>query len=221
MKSRTTTLNVDAPGAFPAIEVSLLQTLFDLAPDVAFFIKDAQGQGVPDTYVSIEPELSDGRGLDVPTDEQGHFEARDVPAGQYTLRIWPGAAARTATLDRYLVPRTVEHVAAGRQDLEITLEEGVWLRGRVVESDGSEATDVFIEALGSDGKTVARTFHVGGAPFRLGVRRAELLTIVARPNGPPSRSPTDRLADPDPAHAARMSGVVGGGAEITLRLPPR
>ncbi len=211
-------LNVTLEDGRSELEIALV---IPAGSRLAGSIKDAQGQGVPDTYVSIEPELSDGRGLDVPTDEQGHFEARDVPAGQYTLRIWPGAAARTATLDRYLVPRTVEHVAAGRQDLEITLEEGVWLRGRVVESDGSEATDVFIEALGSDGKTVARTFHVGGAPFRLGVRRAELLTIVARPNGPPSRSPTDRLADPDPAHAARMSGVVGGGAEITLRLPPR
>ncbi len=188
---------------------------------LAGFIKDSQGHGVPGTYVSIEPELGDGRGLDVPTDEHGHFDAHDVPAGQYTLRIWPGAAARTATHDRYLVPLVVEHVAAGKQDLEITLEEGVWLRGRVVESDGSDATDVFIEALNSDGRTVASTFHVGGEAFWLGVRRTELLTILARPNGRPGRSPMDRLPDPDPAHAARMCGVVGGGAEITLRLPPR
>jgi AraC-like DNA-binding protein len=58
VKSRTNTRNDDIRDALPAVEVALLQTLFDQAPDVAFFVKDAQGR-----YVAVNESLVMRHGL--------------------------------------------------------------------------------------------------------------------------------------------------------------
>lgn len=75
MKSRTTTRIDEAQGTFPAIEVSLLQSLFDLAPDVAFFVKDAQGR-----YVAVNDSLVTRHGLTRKGDAMGK-SPRDICPG--------------------------------------------------------------------------------------------------------------------------------------------
>jgi len=77
MKSRTTTPNNEPRDTFPAIEVSLLQTLFDLAPDVAFFIKDAQGR-----YVTVNDSLVMRHGLKRKSDAIGKYP-RDMCPGDF------------------------------------------------------------------------------------------------------------------------------------------
>ena len=77
MKSRTTTPNDEPRDTFPAIEVSLLQTLFDLAPDVAFFIKDAQGR-----YVTVNDSLVMRHGLKRKSDAIGKYP-RDMCPGDF------------------------------------------------------------------------------------------------------------------------------------------
>jgi len=77
MKSRTTTPNDEPRDTFPAIEVSLLQTLFDLAPDVAFFIKDAQGR-----YVTVNDSLVMRHGLKRKSDAIGKYQ-RDMCTGDF------------------------------------------------------------------------------------------------------------------------------------------
>ncbi len=77
MKSRTTTPNDEPRDTFPAIEVTLLQTLFDLAPDVAFFVKDAQGR-----YVTVNDSLVMRHGLKRKSDAIGKCP-RDICPGDF------------------------------------------------------------------------------------------------------------------------------------------
>ena len=77
MKSRTTTTNDEPRDTFPAIEVGLLQTLFDLAPDVAFFVKDAQGR-----YVAVNDSLVMRHGLKRKSDAIGKCP-RDICPGDF------------------------------------------------------------------------------------------------------------------------------------------
>jgi PAS domain S-box-containing protein len=77
MKSRTISPNNESRHAFPAINVTLLQTLFDLAPDVAFFIKDAQGQ-----YITVNDSLLMRHGLKRKSDAIGKCP-RDICSGDF------------------------------------------------------------------------------------------------------------------------------------------
>ncbi len=77
MKSRTTKPHDVPRQAFPAIAVHLLQTLFDLAPDVAFFVKDAAGR-----YVTVNDSLVWRHGLQHKSDAIGKFP-RDICPGDF------------------------------------------------------------------------------------------------------------------------------------------
>jgi PAS domain S-box-containing protein len=77
MNSRTTKPNDEPQNTFPAIKVSLLQTLFDLAPDVAFFVKDAQGR-----YVTVNDSLVMRHGLKRKSDAIGKYP-RDMCPGDF------------------------------------------------------------------------------------------------------------------------------------------
>ncbi len=59
VKTRTTkTAPAAAPTGLPSVDPSLLETLFDQAPDVAFFIKDAAGR-----YLAVNASLVERHGL--------------------------------------------------------------------------------------------------------------------------------------------------------------
>ena len=77
MKSRTNTPIDDIRDALPAVEVALLQTLFDQAPDVAFFVKDAQGR-----YVAVNESLVMRHGLKHKSDVLGKCP-RDICPGDF------------------------------------------------------------------------------------------------------------------------------------------
>ena len=77
MKSRTITSNDELRDSFPAVEVNLLQALFDLAPDVAFFVKDAQGR-----YVTVNDSLVMRHGLKRKSDAIGKCP-RDICPGDF------------------------------------------------------------------------------------------------------------------------------------------
>lgn len=77
MKSRTTTPKNEHRETFPAIDVTLLQTLFDLAPDVAFFVKDAEGR-----YVAVNDSLVMRHGLKHKSNAIGKCP-RDISSGDF------------------------------------------------------------------------------------------------------------------------------------------
>jgi PAS domain S-box-containing protein len=63
--------------ALPAVDVALLQTLFDQAPDMAFFVKDAQGR-----YVAVNESLVMRHGLKHKSDVLGR-RPRDICPGDF------------------------------------------------------------------------------------------------------------------------------------------
>ena len=77
MKSRTNSPNTEALHAFPSVDVAVLQTLFDLAPDVAFFVKDALGR-----YVTVNDSLVIRHGLKRKSDVIGKYP-RDICPGDF------------------------------------------------------------------------------------------------------------------------------------------
>ena len=90
------------PQSFPhlrAIDLSTLQALFDLAPDVAFFVKDSDGR-----YVAVNQSLLSRHGLRHPSDA----------IGKRPIEICPGDFGRIPTEQDQRVLRTgkplVEHL---------------------------------------------------------------------------------------------------------------
>ena len=77
MKLRTNPPIDDIRNALPAVDVALLQTLFDQAPDVAFFVKDAQGR-----YVAVNESLVTRHGLKHKSDVLGKCP-RDICPGDF------------------------------------------------------------------------------------------------------------------------------------------
>ena len=82
MKSRTNSPNTEALHAFPSVDVAVLQTLFDLAPDVAFFVKDALGR-----YVTVNDSLVIRHGLKRKSDAIGKYAVFDWYPALPTERI--------------------------------------------------------------------------------------------------------------------------------------
>lgn len=66
MKSRTTTPRFTIPGELRAIDIRVLTALFDLTPDVAFFVKDNAGH-----YVAVNESLLARHGLQKASDALG------------------------------------------------------------------------------------------------------------------------------------------------------
>lgn len=99
MKSRTKPLAPVASHDLRSIDLGTLQALFDLAPDVAFFVKDSEGR-----YVTVNQSLLSRHGLRLPSDA----------IGKRPIEICPGDFGRIPTEQDQRVLRTgkplVEHL---------------------------------------------------------------------------------------------------------------
>lgn len=99
VKSRTNLSPSALSCELRSIELGTLQALFDLAPDVAFFVKDSQGR-----YVSVNQSLLSRHGLTQPSDA----------IGKRPIEICPGDFGRIPTEQDQRVLRTgkplVEHL---------------------------------------------------------------------------------------------------------------
>lgn len=74
MKSRTKPPQPALPHELRSIDLGTLQALFDLAPDVAFFVKDSQGR-----YVTVNQSLLARHGLRKPSDAIGKRPSEICP----------------------------------------------------------------------------------------------------------------------------------------------
>lgn len=99
MKARTKRPPETTPCAVRSIDLPTLQTLFDLAPEVAFFIKDAHGR-----YVTVNQSLLSRHGLHEPAEA----------IGKRPVDICPGDLGRIPTEQDQKVLQTgkplVEHL---------------------------------------------------------------------------------------------------------------
>lgn len=99
MKSRTKPPQPQVPCSLSSIGLGTLQALFDLAPDVAFFVKDSGGR-----YVMVNQSLLSRHGLRQPSEA----------IGKRPIEICPGDFGRIPTEQDQRVLRTgkplVEHL---------------------------------------------------------------------------------------------------------------
>ena len=77
VKSRTTLPQPQVSNELNSIDLGTLQALFDLAPDVAFFVKDATGR-----YVTVNQSLLSRHGLQEPGDASGR-RPNDICSGDF------------------------------------------------------------------------------------------------------------------------------------------
>ena len=77
MKSRTTQTRWPLPHDLRAIDLRVLTSLFDLTPDVAFFVKDSEGR-----YVAVNESLASRHGLRQASDAIGK-RPRDICPGDF------------------------------------------------------------------------------------------------------------------------------------------
>lgn len=91
MKSRTNLPRPALPHELRSIDLGTLQALFDLAPDVAFFVKDSHGR-----YVTVNQSLLSRHGLRKPSDA----------IGKLPIEICPGDFGRIPTEQDRRVLRT-------------------------------------------------------------------------------------------------------------------
>lgn len=82
MKPRTIHPPTDGQSGALSVDVALLEELFDLVPDVAFFVKDAEGR-----YVSINQSLATRHGL----------KSKILAIGRTPSEICPGEFGRVPT----------------------------------------------------------------------------------------------------------------------------
>ncbi len=131
------------------------------------------------------------------------------------------------------VTETLPEVATGATDVGVTLVKGVYIEGRVLDTEGNPTWNVSIEAKGVDGVTGTFSTWVHQAPgeFRLGPLRAGRYTVTVRPMrssraGEPQRvlvdAPTDDLVLRAPK-TFKLTGVVTGknvsGFSVTFMKP--
>lgn len=91
MKARTKPPRPDLSHDLKSVDLRTLQALFDLAPDVAFFVKDAEGR-----YVTVNQSLLSRHGLRQPGDA----------IGKRPVDICPGDLGRIPTEQDQRVLRT-------------------------------------------------------------------------------------------------------------------
>ncbi|MCK6445299.1 MAG: sigma-70 family RNA polymerase sigma factor [Planctomycetes bacterium] len=177
-------------------------------------VVDRDGHGIV-AYVSIDPEGGDGYSSgDVQTDGDGRFNAYGLTGSVYSLTVWP----RSLWSDDPDEPRhgttIVRGVAVGASDVALVVPRALALRGRVLDANGELATDVTVVAhrtgISEEGLTARR---LPDGRFELWLAEGERFDVEAHAiveSGDRSRA-TDAVV--------RVSGVLGGGDDLELRLP--
>lgn len=188
---------------------------------IAGRVTDPEGAPLADVWISVEPERGEGSGGDISTDAEGRFALAGLLAGTYQLELWPPEPGAETPGARMFLPAEREAVQAGRTDLEIALEPAVWLRGIVLDPAGRPVGNALVQASGPRSEQWATTEEDGR--FHVRVQAGAGCDLIVRPQHPPGGSLEGSgrrfETDLDESHWARLSGVLGGGAEIVVSLP--
>lgn len=146
----------------------------------------------------------------------GTFELIGLDAGEFIVRLSPFDDEQLLATGKGYAIHDIPGIAAGAEDLVLTLPSCVAIRGRVLMSDGSPATTGIVYALDANGNTIADTDIVAGGHFALRMAPGTTATVEARvaPLGPNFRTETM-----EPSRRAREESVAAGESGIELRLP--
>jgi hypothetical protein len=180
-------------------------------------VTDEQGNPVPSVNVQLKSEASGRGGIgSTVADRSGRFEFEHLPAGTYTVSVFP---------NRSVVPRVdfapvkVAGVQAGVRDLVIQIEAPAWIRGRVLGVADRPVADVYVSATHHGNGTSLGAITDRDGRFEIAVSPGEIVDLHVRP---PQRSLGATPADPSAAQlsGAQLDDVVAGGPEVIVRLAP-
>jgi hypothetical protein len=142
---------------------------------VSGWVVDGDGQGVRHALVTVEQATAAVSGWSSPN---GDFEIHGVE---------PGRLAVTASAPGYRDGRIADlevEAGAGLDGVEIVLQAGATLTGRVVHADGTAAAGATVEAIGQGDEPVAFTRADDAGRFELaGLRRGPHRLLAAAGDG--------------------------------------
>jgi protocatechuate 3,4-dioxygenase beta subunit len=184
-------------------------------------VHDRAGKPVPGVYVSIEPTAEGLSNCDVRAGDDGRFSARGVVPGVYRIQLWC-YDSNTEHPERPFHVHTVhEGVQADGREVDLVVEDGVWLTGIVVEADGTPIAGVNVGATaeGSDFAFGVDTDAQGR--FLIPVERGKTQSVDAkRPikEALPGRRPE---FEPDESRWGKLPQVLGGGQDVRIVMPAK
>ena len=184
-------------------------------------VRDHEGNSVVGVYVSIEPTAPGLSDCDVRSDKDGRFAAHGIVPGRYRIQLWPRPNDTDPPAEKFFVHTVFEDQRADGHALELVIEDGVWLKGVVVEADGTPAAGVLVSAheehseFGQSGLTDAQ------GRFRLGVEHDKPLLVEAKRTTGQAGLGRSLPSDDDPSHWGRVPQAVGGGPEVRVVMPAK
>jgi hypothetical protein len=184
-------------------------------------VRDRAGKPVPGVYVSIEGTAEGLSDCDVRTGDDGRFSARGVVPGVYRIQLWCYDSNTNTPEKPFHVHTVHEGVQADGREVDLVVEDGVWLTGIVVEADGTPVAGVFVGATaeGTELRPGADTDAQGR--FLFPVERGRAWSVYARrPLGEalPGRRPE---FDADESRWGKLPQVLGGGQDVRIVMPAK
>ena len=152
--------------------------------------------GEPIPNVSLRADRTGGGRARTATDESGAFVFDNLQDGKWRIRYRPDAGNPDAFL-----PAEVRDVKTGTPDVLLTLQEGLEIRGRILDSAGGGARGATVVVTSKDERR--STFTSTGGAFRFG----------GRPAGSWSLTVTGASGE-----AGRIDGVPSGTLDVLLQL---
>lgn len=146
----------------------------------------------------------------------GTFELIGLDPGAFIVRLAPLDDDSLLATGVGYATHDVAGIAAGAEDLVLTLPSCVAIRGRVWMSDGSPATAGLVYAHDATGKRIESTEIVAGGQFAIRIAPGTTATVEARvaPLGP-----NFKTESASPSRRARKENVAAGESGLELRLP--
>jgi protocatechuate 3,4-dioxygenase beta subunit len=188
---------------------------------LAGLVHDRAGKPVRGVYVSIEPTAEGLSDCDVRTGDDGRFSARGVVPGAYRIQLWCFDSNTEHPETPFHVHTVHEGVQADGHEVDLVVEDGVWLAGIVVEADGTPIAGVNVGATAEGSDLVFGADTDAQGRFRIAVERGKTQFVHAtRPLGEalPGRRPE---FDPDESHWGKVPQALGGGAELRIVMPAK
>ncbi|MCC7014820.1 MAG: sigma-70 family RNA polymerase sigma factor [Planctomycetes bacterium] len=181
-------------------------------------VHDREGNPVAGVYVSIEPTAPGLSDCDVQTGVDGTFVARGVLPGNYRIQLWPQHRDSGEPDAKFHVHAVFEDQRADGHELDLQIEEGIWLSGSVVEQDGTPLAGALVQALGA-GQEFGETASTDAqGRFRVGVEREKAYAVTAqRALGDGRRM----MFDAEPSRCGQVPGAFGGRGELRIVMPAK
>ena len=180
-------------------------------------VVDPDGAPVPDVFVSLlAMQPSEQPPSAQFTNARGRFEFHGLEDHAYRLELQPWVKSRTDA-PVAVVGRTVEDVRAGGPELELALERGERIAGRVLAADGGPAASLAVVALGPDGEQVGREWTGAEGDFAFYVEPGLVVDVLVFP--PAEEGTVFYMQETSPEDAAaRENGVAAGTSGLVLQL---